>query len=1098
MRSDRGRIILSPSDLMRFQGCEHASALDLRYARGEDLTPAEESADAALLQRKGDEHEAAYLSRLPPENVVEVARTSDFQAAARSTIDAMRSGAPVIYQGALATGCWQGWSDFLQRVDRPSRLGGYSYEVVDTKLKRRADPKHALQLTIYSKAVAEIQDVWPQQAHVELGSGERVSFPVSEARYYAERLAGRLESFIADPWTTESEPSSGCGLCRWRDICDAHYDATDSLVRVAGISRVQRQRLRGAGLDTLTALAKSSGRVPRMQPETLEKLRAQASLQLARRNGGQPAFLLKPVEAGRGFCRLPKASPGDMFFDLEGDPLIEGGLEYLFGLHYQENGGGLFKAWWAHDRDAERQATRSVLEFFLERLAAHPDAHIYHYNHYEVTALKRITQREGIGEAMLDHLLRTGRFVDLYRVVQQGLLASEGGYSLKDLEAFYREKREGDVATAGDSIVAYETWLVEQDPAILEGIERYNEVDCVSTRELRDWLISIRPRDAIWFESASVDKAPSESVDFAREQLRAAIAVAAPRLGESVADVLFEINAFHKRADKPVWWEYFERQNRDVEELIDDLESLGGLKAAGRAEGQERVYSFPHQETKIREGMQVAARGLQGTVTVETLDRRTRKIRLKFPRKITPLPDTVDLIPGGPLNTDVLQQAIGRVTLGLIKSAKSYPAISHFLTRRAPRLRKRAAGSPVVGDGEIVTETVAAIADMEDTCLPIQGPPGTGKTYVSACAIVDLVKRGKRVAISSNAHKAIDNLLLAVAARAQEEGLKFTIVKKAGGASDDPGHRSIVTVSDNKSALLHDAPVVGGTAWLFARPEFESRFDYVFIDEAGQVSIANLVAIASAAKNIVLVGDQMQLPQPVQGVHPGESGLSTLDYLLGEQRTVAADRGIFLPVSRRMHPAVCKIVSDLVYDGKLSSDADAGRHQIEGVAGLPPSGVLFEEIAHVGNSQSSEEEAERLAEVYASLIGATFTDRKGKIRKIGVSDILVVSPYNAQVNLLTEKLPSGARVGTVDRFQGQEAPACLISMATSSGEELPRDVEFLFSLNRLNVAISRAQALAVVFASPRLLDVSCSTLEELRLVNALCAVRDYALRAGRR
>ena len=299
----------------------------------------------------------------------------------------------------------------------------------------------------------------------------------------------------------------------------------------------------------------------------------------------------------------------------------------------------------------------------------------------------------------------------------------------------------------------------------------------------------------------------------------------------------------------------------------------------------------------------------------------------------------------------------------------------------------------------------------------------------------------------------------------------------------------IVTALDNNDPVLHSAAVVGGTAWLFAREEFNQQFDYLFVDEAGQVSIANLVASAAAAQKIVLIGEQMQLSQPIQGVHPGESGISCLDYVLQGQRTISPDRGIFLPVSRRMHPAIRRVISDLVYESRLSSDEGAARHRITGAESLPPFGIVFEELVHSGNSQSSMEEAKRVVQIFNTLLGAQFTNREGKTRKLDLSDILVVSPYNAQVNLIADMLPDGARVGTVDRFQGQEAPACIISMATSSGEELPRDIEFLFSLNRLNVALSRAQALAVLVASPQLLDVSCSTLQELRLVNALCAVR---------
>ena len=261
------------------------------------------------------------------------------------------------------------------------------------------------------------------------------------------------------------------------------------------------------------------------------------------------------------------------------------------------------------------------------------------------------------------------------------------------------------------------------------------------------------------------------------------------------------------------------------------------------------------------------------------------------------------------------------------------------------------------------------------------------------------------------------------------------------------------------------------------------------------MSLANIVATGTAARNIVLVGDPMQLAQPIQGVHPGHSGSSALAYLLDGVSTIPADRGIFLPVTRRLHPLICDYISRVVYDCRLVSDKPAAHQQLLLTPPHPPlatAGLHFAAVAHVGNSQSSAEEGNAILDVYRSLIGQIYQDqdRDGERRCIGAADILVVTPYNAQVNL--RMLPAGARIGTVDKFQGQEAPVCLISMATSSADELPRNIEFLFSVNRLNVAISRAQALAVVFASPRLLDVPCRTIEQMRLVNALCAVADYA------
>jgi uncharacterized protein len=250
--------------------------------------------------------------------------------------------------------------------------------VVDTKLKRRADPKHALQLSLYSRAVAAIQGVSPERAHVVFGTGERISLVLADVQHYAGRLARRLEQFVSEPWrTTTPEPVAACGLCRWRDNCDSYFDATDSLVRVAGITRIQRRRLEAAGVSTLAALACHEGRVPHMTPQTSQKLELQARLQFRRREGGPPAIELKPLEPGRGFANLPKPSEGDLFFDMEGDPLVESGLEYLFGVYFEDEGNGQFRPWWAHDAGAERESAASVLAFFCERLTVFPNVDQY-------------------------------------------------------------------------------------------------------------------------------------------------------------------------------------------------------------------------------------------------------------------------------------------------------------------------------------------------------------------------------------------------------------------------------------------------------------------------------------------------------------------------------------------------------------------------------------------------------------------------------------------------------------------------------------------------------------------------------------------------
>lgn len=1107
MRLEGQQVLLSASDLMRFMSCNHATALDLRFAKGEPLTPADDTEDAKILQKQGDEHESRYLEKLKAEgrSVVEFDRDGGLAGAARATREALLKAPDVLFQGAFFDSPWGGWSDFLIRVETPSALGAFSYEVVDTKLKRKPDPKHILQLVLYSDLLAEVQGYEPDYAHIELGNGERFSFRLKEYSAYSRHARSRLEDFVAAPPETSPDPVKMCGLCRWRNDCQEKWEAADSLSLVAGISRSQRNKLIAAGTSTMTELGQRTARVSKLAETTLQRLRIQARLQTARRAGGPPSFELKPFDPARGLALLPKPDSGDLFYDIEGDPFYEGGLEYLHGVWFEDDGTGVFQDFWAHDRSEEGEALRRLMALFAERLQKFPNAHVYHYAAYEISALRRLTSSHGVGEGILDQMLRENRFVDLYTVVSGSLIASEPAYSLKNLEAFYMEARTGEVKTAGGSVVAYENWRETKDPKILEEIRDYNKVDCISTQKLRDWLTrSVRPTNMPFrsigaksspgrFNLDSVNQEQAEA-DILRERLK----IVAGRLGEGVADLLFDLVHFHDRERKPAWWSIFDKIGKEPEDLIEDLECLGGLAAkSGVADGGrswERTYDFPEQETKLEVGAcHVGLSDLPAPVTLMEIDRTRRTAKVKFSKaRFDTAPSLTSLLPKGPLNTDAIEGAIDRAVNSIIRSDGRYPAIVDFISKSKPRfLRDKMRATIVDPLAEIVSEVVSAVSALDHSVLPIQGPPGTGKTYVSSCAILDLVRRGKRVAVASHSHKAIDNLLCAVIDRATENVTSVSVAKKGGDEFEGIYSDRVYQTEGNDDARLFTDSVVGGTAWLFSREDFDASFDYLFVDEAGQVSVANIVAMGTCAKNIILVGDPMQLSQPIQGAHPGESGLSALEYLLAGHNTVPADSGVFLPVSRRMHPDVCRFISEIVYEGRLKSDKGAAQQKIIGSANDKLSGAHLVKIEHAGNTQSSLEEVAAIRDKIELLLGLRFRDRNGFERSIGLSDILIVAPYNLQVNALKSGLPRGARVGTVDKFQGQEAPVCLVSMASSSADEIPRGTEFLFSLNRINVAISRAQVLALVFLSPRLLEVPCSNIGDMRRVNSLCALIEY-------
>lgn len=1118
MLTSGSTLLLSATDLVNYLGCTHATALDLAHVgEHEHERPHDEYHE--LLAEKGLAHEQDYLARLKREGrtVAEIAHKASRADRWKHTTDAMAAGADVIYQGAIGDTPWHGYSDFLIRVDgkTPSRFGAWSYEVADTKLSHSAKPKHAIQLAVYSRLLESAQGVLPDAMHVVLGSGEQVTLRTSDFIHYADLARVRLERFSQPPIAaTTAEPNPHCTFCHWKEACEAEWERTEHLSLVAGMSRVQQRRLRAAAIATMRALAKLpyATRVPHMQPETLERVRSQARLQIGKRDTGKNTVELRVPEPLRGFARLPHPDEGDLFFDMEGDPLYPDGLEYLFGFDYLDHGTPAFKAFWAHDRRAEKKAFEDTVDLIIARINAYPRAHVYHYANYEERALKTLAMRHGTREVEIDRLLRDGKLVDLYRVVAEGIRTSEPKYSLKNLEVFYTGARAAGVKTAGDSIVVYERWRRLGDEALLRDIEHYNEEDCHSTRACRDWLLTLRPDTVTWF---SVDEAGPEDNDKreAREEREAATAALQASLVEGVAEadrpwreLLGNLLDFHRREARYDWWEMFKRQKLSSDELIDDAECLAGLMSdpahPPRQEKRSMVYTFrfPPQDVKMGVGDKpLRTPTLEPAGEIIELDADEGRVALKLGPSRSDLEEPLNLIPAGPRDDNTIRGAIARYAQAVADGAGGYDAITAILRKDKPRLTRHTPSAPdAAHNSSALDAAVRAIASLDASVLLVQGPPGSGKTYTTAHAIVHLIGQGKRIGVASNSHKAVNNVLATVEEVAQKAGVSFSGIKKS---SDEDGkyeskHGLIGDTTENKFVDAGTYQLYGGTAWLFAREQMDQMLDYLFIDEAGQVSLANAVAMGVSARNIVLVGDQMQLSQPVKGSHPGGSGASVLDHMLGDYQTVPEDRGIFLGETWRLNPGICGFISEAVYEGRLRPAAGNERQSLVLAdahdASLAPAGLRFVGVEHEGCTQDSEEEAVRLCAAYDSLLASEWIDRDGARHRIGTNDILVVSPYNMQVNLLKSRLPAGARVGTVDKFQGQEAAMVLISMATSSGEDIPRNIDFLFSRNRLNVAISRARCLAVVFANPRLLEVSCSTIEQMRLVNTLCWVKSYA------
>jgi uncharacterized protein len=1087
--------LASASDIVNYLGCAHRTTLDLI-----DLeTPLEKAVDdeqMELVQEKGRAHEAGFLDGLRGAGGLVEIDGASLEEKLERTRETMRAGTGVIYQAALREGQCVGHADFLRRVEGASALGDWRYEVLDTKLALKTKAKFLIQLACYSDLVAAAQGVLPERAHLALGDGTEVHFRVQDYAHYYRNVRDRFLKHVAERPKTYPEPVEACELCHWRNRCAAQWEADDHLSRVAGIRKLQVRRLEAAGIRTMEALAAppQGKRVPRMVPDTLTKLAAQAKLQAeARRSGERRYELLKPVPY-RGFARLPAPSEGDLYFDMEGDPFEVDGLEYLFGVACREGGAWVFRRWWGHDRTEERAAFEGFMDFVAARLQRFPDLHIYHYAHYEPTALKALMSKHGVRETELDDLLRAERFVDLYRVVCDALRISEPGYSLKDVEKFYAPPRKGEVANAGTSIVYYEKWRETKEQRLLDQIESYNRFDCDSTRGLHEWLLGLRPEGLEWFAGRGAEAAGEErgrsaaalkheaALEGYRARLTGEAAAVLPEVERELRELAFHLLDFHRRQDKPGWWEVFARREMDEDELIENVECIGAM-TLDRDFRPERVknsivytYRYPEQEFKLKEGSDcLRADTAEPAGSIESIDEAKRTLRLKVgPSR----PKPPELLSIGPdkfsLNKD-LEAALFRFADALLAGKGRYGALRSVLSREEPNVL-----------------ALDRIHELAERHLYIQGPPGAGKTWTGARLVVELLKRKKRIGISSNSHKAIHKLVDEIERVATEKGVSFRGLKKASGQDPESRYdgKFVKNVLTNKEAVGSGAQLLAGTKWLFCDPGLDQTLDYLFVDEAGQVALASLVAMGVAAKNLVLLGDQMQLGQPIQGVHPGRSGESALEYLLDGLATIPAERGVFLRDSWRMHPDVCSFISAAVYDSRLQAEpANANQRLVLGPEAdmrLKPTGLVFVPVVHDACAQKSEEEGAAVEELYESLLRQRFVDRNGVEKAMGPENILVVAPYNMQVNLLKRVLPAGARVGTVDKFQGQEADAVLISMATSSGEYLPRNIEFLYSKNRFNVAVSRARSLAVLVASPRLLEVNCATPEQMALVNTLC------------
>lgn len=1135
MRSSGSMIELSASDLSQFLGCRHRTALDLAVAQGQREAPTWIDPLTLVLQQRGLDHERAYADALRAEGlpVFDLAGYTGDEAVARS-LDAMRAGTSVILQPALRSGRWFGRPDVFRRVETPGGLGLWSYEVVDTKLARETRGGTILQLALYSEMLGLVQGVLPDFFHVVTPdpAGPVQTFRVRDFLAYFRLVRARLDLATQQgPDTLAAanypEPIEHCDVCRWWAICTQRRRADDHLSLVAGISRLQSRELQAAGVTTLAQL----GTLPlplqftprRGAVETYTRVREQARLQLAGRTLGALVHELLPIPPDQGLTRLPIPSSGDIFLDLEGDPFArDGGREYLFGMVIiAPDGTATSSAFWACSDAEERAAFEAVVDKILHSWAENPRMHVYHYAPYEPAAFKRLMGRHATREAEIDRMLRAELFVDLYAVVKHSVRASVERYSIKDLEPFYGFTRTVALASARTSIRVIERALELGDTdTITDGVraavEGYNRDDCVSAQRLRDWLEQLRAS----VEAGGIlvprpmpkDGAAPEKIDDRAQRVQALMAALTTGVPPNRADrdeeqqarwLLAHLLDWHRREAKAPWWEFFRLRDLSDDELFNEKAAISGMRFVTRVGGTKKSpidrYEYPRQDTEVRDGDTLHLPDGTDFGSVAAIDRVARTVDVKK-RGAQADAHPVAVFAHSSVNTDVLANALLRIGDDVaqfnVSGGTRYRAAREILLGRQPQLR---AGTFERSPNEALVQFAVRIAtDLDHSVLAIQGPPGAGKTFTGARMICNLVRHGARVGVTAVSHKVIRKLLDDVAKAAAELQVQVGCVHKVTTKSNVPSS-SVEETTDNGDALarLADgrAQVVGGTQWLWARPEAREVVDVLFVDEAGQTSLANVLAASQAAKSVVLLGDPQQLEQPQQGTHPEGTDHSALEHILGKHKTIPADRGIFLPETWRLAPSICSFTSEVFYEGRLHALPELDRQMLVGAGPFDGAGLWVARVAHEGNQNSSVEEVDVVEHIVAGLLNpdARWVDRHGGHHAITANEILIVAPYNSHVALLGERLASrGVRVGTVDKFQGQEAPVVIYSMATSTPEDAPRGMEFLYSLNRLNVATSRARCACILVASPHLFEPECKSPRQMQLANAICRYVELA------
>ena len=1142
----------TPTNISTFSKSQLSASLDLHAENSSSQINYPESDEMSrYLQEMGKKYEAKFGEILQAKNLDVCHLKGEIsEKSYENTLLTLNKAHDFVSQVFLNSKKLYGVADYLMKVSSKSDLGNFSYEPVEIKLATFEKPSYILQSIAYCELLNNVLGRIPENFHLHLGGGKFKTFKTKYFYDWYKNIEDKYERFLSKFSIDEPLDYLPGDHGKWNKFVQEKLKEKGDIIQVHAMRLDQRKKFNEAGIKTIFDLKNidlNNHKVD-LNNGLIKRFKNQATLQLRTTSEDNPAFEIRPInEQDKGLNLLPIKNDGDMFFDFEGypDPLTAEKIEYLIGITFKDKEGKyIYKSFWAHNMDDEKKAFSEFVKFIKERKINYPSGKLFHYGNYEKNALGNLAAKHQIHIETIDDWLRSEYLIDLFPITKNAMILGAGSYSIKYVERIYlKDLRKEEISTAGDSVIQYANWINLKDEKILDSIEAYNKQDCDSTQKLRDFLLdlpeykklkSINQKVKPYNDNdLSVEEININALDKEAKKFRENYQLTEFKNKEYLIKLISELIPFHPSEERVEFWEFFARLNdKTPEELTSDGEVIVNCKFQKIIEIKNSlglVYSFnENQVIKIQSDLdfkndfclapiQTTASNLLIKEAIKTddgkyflklkgsLDEENKNFTLKISRanlekyKINQY-EEINIYKFPSVISQYMESDCSLQAQSWNNGSSSISkAFLNFLDRKSVKgiseLNEKLSNKENNSD-----EISNFLFNLKDETLAIQGPPGTGKTTFTAELISKLIEKGLRVAISSNGHKAINNILLKVENFCKLNSIKGNLYKRSSSSSIRDDELYFMNTSINASTTYRqDIDVLGATVFSLSKQDyFGQPFDYLIIDESGQVSSANLLYMSQCAKNILLVGDQQQLSQPKKASHPGDSGLSCLEYFMNGEDIVPTDKGFFLPKSWRMPPDLTNVVSRMFYEGRLEPEIANSFNKVFWSG--KTSGLEFFPVKHKSqNSSFSIEEAEYIYHLLKKIIGSEYQfisnstksknqDMNLEKKVISPEDILVTTPYNAQKNLLQKELKGLADVGTVDKFQGLEKPIAIYSLASTDSENAPRGLSFVLNANRLNVAISRAKCLSIVVGSPELANCMPKNVEEAKQLSRFCKI----------